>query len=248
MLGRLKSINRRDNRHKDQEQKISFAQSGEDLIIDYIFKNHLGVESPSYLDIGAYDPIVFSNTYLFYLKGGHGVLVEPDPDLAQQLRQNRSKDTVLNVGVSRSNSQADFYLVTPPTLNTFSKKEYDQYKLFYPGTQLRKVIKVKTLSLNKLLNKYFAKGLDILSIDVEGLDFELLSSIDFSKYRPKVICIETVRYEEGNTWVKPKNIPALLYENSYFLYADTFINTIFVDQKAWSANNQPLLKNFNGRS
>lgn len=250
MLQKLKNLRQRTEQGENNkpDQRISFAQSGEDLVIDYVLKNHLDVTSPTYLDIGAYDPVIFSNTYLFYQAGCSGVLIEPDPELAYSLRQKRPKDKVLNIGISKSAGEQNFYLVNPPTLNTFSKKEFEQYKLFYPNTELRKVVKTKTLPLNTILEKYFDKGLDLLSIDVEGLDYEILSSFNLDKYRPKVICIETVKYKNGNTWIKPKDIPSYLYKNSYFLYADTFINTIFVDQKAWVANNQPALKNFNGRS
>jgi FkbM family methyltransferase len=230
-----------------EESPGTFSQSGEDIIIDYLLKNHFGTELPSYLDIGAYDPVKFSNTYLFYQRGANGFLIEPDPDLADNIKKRRPRDSVLNIGVSDKPSEEDFYLVNPPTLNTFSKKEYEQYKLFYPDTTLRKIVKTKTIPINSLLEEHFSSGLDFLSIDVEGLDYQLVSSIDFTKYRPSVICIETVEYKDGNTWIKPKDIAQLLYKNSYFLYADTFINSIFVDKKRWDRNNQPKLKNFEGR-
>ncbi len=227
--------------------QISYSQSGEDLIIDYVLTNHFSVEKATYLDIGAYDPIKFSNTYLLYKKGGRGVLVEPDPDLVKNIAQKRPGDRVLNVGISDKDSTQDFYLVSPPTLNTFSKKDYEQYKLFYPGTTLRGTVKMEVLSATRLLDKYIKDGLDLLSIDVEGLDYKILSSINFKKNRPTVICIESVKYEKGNTWTKPKDIPRYLYKNGYFLYADTFINSIYVDKDKWIKNGQPNLNNFEGR-
>jgi FkbM family methyltransferase len=224
----------------------SFSQSGEDLIMDFVLKNHYTTEKPLYLDIGAYDPKVFSNTYLFYQRGSSGVLVEPDPDLARNIRQERPNDTVLNIGVSKKAGLQDFYLVNPATLNTFSKKEFEQHKLFYPGTQLREVVKTKTEPVNKILETHFKNGLDILSLDVEGLDYQILSSLDFAKHRPNIICVETVHYKSGNTLIKPRDIASLLYKNSYFLYADTFINSIFVDRKKWMSSGQPKLVNFGG--
>jgi FkbM family methyltransferase len=232
---------------KQQDSSRSFSQSGEDLIIDFILNNHFATIQPSYLDIGAYDPVKFSNTYLFYERGCSGVLIEPDPDLSANLAKTRPRDRVLNIGVSDKESESDFYLVSPATLNTFSKKEFDQYKIFYPGTTLREIVKTKTKRIGSILDAHFKGGLDLLSIDVEGLDYQIISSINFKKHRPTVICVESVEYANGNTLIKTNGLSKLLFSKNYFLYADTFINSIFVDRQRWSDASQPLLKNFEGR-
>jgi FkbM family methyltransferase len=242
-VNRFRSIT---NQQDDTQPKLSYSQSGEDLVIDYAFKAHLGVDNPTYLDIGAHHPKTINNTYLFYERGCRGVLVEPDPELAANIRRVRPQDTVLNVGITESEGEADFYLITPSTLNTFSLKEFEQYKIFHHA-KLRDTVTVKTLPINAVLKKHFSKGLDLLSIDVEGLDYQIVSSIDLKKYRPKVVCLESVEYTGGDTYVKSKKLASYLYKNGYFLYADTFINSIFVDETAWAKSNQPKLKNFIGR-
>ena len=71
---------------------------------------------------------------------------------------------------------------------------------------------------------------DFLSIDVEGLDIEIIKSIDFVKYRPKVICVETIQFSpKGNENIKNYDIINYLKEMNYYLYADTNINSIFID-------------------
>src|SRR3954453_21218777 len=80
------------------QSRPSFSQQGEDLIVESIC-GFLKIENPTYLDIGAADPIVSSNTYLFYRKGCRGVLVEPNPAFCRELRRVRPKDTVLNIGI-----------------------------------------------------------------------------------------------------------------------------------------------------
>src|SRR5580693_625305 len=55
---------------------LSFAQQGEDLIAEDLL-HWFKISKPTYLDIGANDPIHNNNTYLFYTKGARGVLVEP---------------------------------------------------------------------------------------------------------------------------------------------------------------------------
>lgn len=66
--------------NNNQFIKKSYSQSGEDLIIKYIF-DALGIEKPSYIDVGAYHPYCLSNTSLFYELGSKGINIEPDPML-----------------------------------------------------------------------------------------------------------------------------------------------------------------------
>ena len=79
--------------------KRSFAQSGEDLIAAYVLHS-LRIDQPNYLDIGAYKPVEFSNTYHFYERGLEGCCVEANPDLAQAYQSVRSRDRVVNAAVS----------------------------------------------------------------------------------------------------------------------------------------------------
>src|SRR5262245_48341427 len=75
-------------RNYDRRQGIigqtSYAQQGEDLIL-WNMCEFLKIRQPTYLDIGAYDPIEINNTYLFYTRGCRGVLVEPNPALWHRL-------------------------------------------------------------------------------------------------------------------------------------------------------------------
>ena len=98
----------------------SYAEMGEDLILASIFQQ-LRIEHPTYLDIGAWDPIELSNTYLLYCTGSRGVLVEPNPAFCEKLRRIRPRDVVLNVGVGTSGrTEADYYM--------FSKLSYEHFQ------------------------------------------------------------------------------------------------------------------------
>src|SRR5687767_14108710 len=94
----MKLIDRLANRVFRRTGKVSYAQCGEDLIVDYVF-TALGVQGPTYLDIGANDPVSLSNTYLFYRRRCAGVCVEPNPPLCEAFRRKRPRDHCLNVGV-----------------------------------------------------------------------------------------------------------------------------------------------------
>ena len=107
---------------KKVQYKKSFSQSGEDLIVKYIF-DILNIYKPSYLDIGAHHPTYLSNSALLYLNGSKGINIEPDPLLFKKFLKGRKNDINLNIGISDKEEVLDFYILNNPTLNTFSKKK-----------------------------------------------------------------------------------------------------------------------------
>ena len=220
---------------KNQQPKDSFSQCGEDLIVKFIFYV-LGIKTPAYLDVGAYHPRHFSNTFLFYREGASGVCIEPDPELCHYFQKKRPRDKCLNVGVGIDNQvEANFYLMTPRTLNTFSQEEAE--KAAAMGRAISKVVKVPLKGINDLIAENFSgKCPNFVSLDIEGLDYEVLKTFDFVKHRPEVFCIETLTYSETRAGEKLTNIIEYMKSKNYFVYADTYINTIFVDHEAWKFN------------
>lgn len=217
-----------------KKTKTSFSQSGEDIIVSFIFKSYLNIKKINYLDIGANHSSQLSNTKYFYDKGCSGVLIEPDPILFKEIKNNRSKDICLNCGIGvDEKDEVDFYIIDPPTLSTFSKESALNFEK-ENNYKINKVIKMKLININNVLKKYFSHGLDFLSLDIEGLDFDVLKSIDFNAIRPKVICVETLSMDDDRKKQHKENdIIDFLKDNNYFVYADTFINTIFVDKNIW---------------
>jgi len=211
--------------------KISYSQCGEDLIIKFIF-DCLGIEKPSYIDIGAHDPEYLNNTNIFYLNGSRGINIEPDPYCYQRIQDERNLDINLNIGMADIVSEMDFYFMSTSTLNTFSKSEADKYAdLGHPIISVRK-IKVDTLPniIHKYCNGRFP---DFLSLDVEGMDEIILKSINYDKNSPIVICVETISFSENGNGIKNRTIIEFLESKGYLVYADTYINTIFVKKDKW---------------
>ncbi len=61
----------------------------------------------------------------------------------------------------------------------------------------------------------------------------ILQNFDFETYRPAVFCVETLTYTEDKSERKLTEIIELMHANGYLTYADTYINTVFVDAAAW---------------
>jgi hypothetical protein len=142
----------------------------------------------------------------------------------------------LNCGVGVAAGEAEFFVMSSSTLNTFSRAEAERYES-YGRQRIEKTIRVALESVNAILEKHFEQCPNLVSLDVEGMDYLILQNFDFEKYRPEAFCLETLSYTEDKSERKLTEIIDLMHEKGYLTYADTYINTIFVDNAAW--NNRP---------
>jgi FkbM family methyltransferase len=213
-------------------QYNSYAQAGEDAVLHFLF-NDKKIRQIYYLDIGTNKPDLANNTYLFYLRGSRGVCVEADSTLIDRIKTVRPEDKILNRGVNLTDgnqSEADFYIFDEPSLNTFDRQEAIHRQ--NQGTfKIVRIDKVKLISLADIIDNYCTRLPDLLSIDIEGLDLAVLKSIDLQKYPIPVICAETCTYSENHIRPKDNTIIEYMLSQGYFVYADTYINTIFVNQQ-----------------
>lgn len=217
---------------KLNHSKISYSQSGEDIIVRFIFDD-IGIQTPSYIDIGAYHPKRLSNSALFYGNGSRGINIEPDPKLFESFKLERAEDINLNIGVSNLEEEIDFYTMSAPTLNTFSRKEAENCSQI-GNYQITAITKIKVDVISNIIDRYCGGVFpEFLSLDVEGIDLKILQSINYEESSPLVICVETISFSETGNGVKDINILQFLESKGYMIYADTYINTIFVKKDKW---------------
>ena len=166
----------------------SFSQYDEDEFFKQFFSEQ---QSGRYLDIGASHPYRISNTFLLYKLGWCGITVEPIAYLASLHRQWRPRDKIMEAAIGTSSGSLNFFEMIPSVLSTLDEDTANKY--INDGTaQLLKSYKIPVVDISNLLEQAFSDGhVDLLSIDIEGLDAELLSIIDLDKYRPSLICIES---------------------------------------------------------
>lgn len=176
----------------------SSAQCQEDSIIrsfifgmfgrDYDFSNF------RYVDIGACDPVEFSNTWMFYQMGGQGLLVEPNPDLTELLSKKRNRDTVISAAAFSGETQNTIKLSrTNNKLISSSNKIFLNQFIHEKKGAIKVVdeITVPVLDINPSIREMVQdKDFGVLSIDVEGNDFGVLEHIDLKKNRPWFIILE----------------------------------------------------------
>lgn len=231
MFSNVRTTIRRLYERLTPKGEISYAQCGEDLIIDFALRQ-LGIAMPRYLDIGAHHPTLMSNTYRFYRRGCRGVLVEPDPTSYAQLARARPGDVCLNVGAGYAIGPLPFYIMSAPWLSTFSAETKEQY-LASGTVRLVAVREIPVMPAGSIIAQHLSGGVDLVSIDTEGGELPILQSIDFTRARPAVFCIETLSYSTDRRERKLTECADYLRSHDYMIYADTYINTIFVDGRAW---------------
>jgi FkbM family methyltransferase len=171
--------------------KTTYAQSGEDIIIDNIFKHELHFEGPGFfVDVGAYHPTEYSNTMLLYHEGWHGINIDARPGLEKPFQQLRPRDINIQCAIANDQRKMTYHMLDEfPSANSLSNtflKTTDETK------NVTSSMEVITTTLAAVLDTHLPEGqnIDLLNIDVEGLDYEVLASNDWNRFRPRVVVIE----------------------------------------------------------
>jgi hypothetical protein len=131
-------------------------------------------------------------------------------------------------GVGPENGVKTYHMFKGGELNTFSAE--DAAATESQGVKMIGKVDMPIRTLKSILDENNAKNVDFLSIDAEGLDLEILKSVDFNGLRPKIICVETKSWSEGEQRRSPTT--QFLEGNGYSIAASTPINSIFVDSRA----------------
>jgi len=199
-----------------------YSQEGEDILLSRIF----GEQAEGfYVDVGAHHPRRFSNTCFFYKRGWRGINIDALPGSMKVFQKLRPHDINLELAVSEREQVLTYYMFNEPALNGFSKtisekRQTDEYKI-------TNTIDVLAFPLYVILDKHLPLGqsIDFLSVDVEGLDLQVLESNDWKKYSPKVILVEIL----ANNLTAIENDPVYNYmvNQGYILFAKLFFTCIF---------------------
>lgn len=208
---------------------VSYSQTGEDLLIEFLI-HAKQIKKFNYLDIGANHPVKLNNTYKFYETGYRGICIEPDPGLFKILSAKRKGDVCLNVGIAgKASGYTDFYIMSNPLLNTFSQEEAKNLEKEH-HCKIDKIVQIPLLTVEDIIRDHFSGQTPVfINLDAEGLDEEILTNFPFHKYRPSIFCVETVHFTIDASSEKRQEIMNLMKTNNYVSFADTYVNTIFID-------------------
>jgi FkbM family methyltransferase len=203
--------------------KISFSEFAEDLILINSFKlKDQGV----FVDVGSNMPITNSVTFQLYMKGWSGINIDGNSDLIKTYFSNRSKDYSVCELIDETEKEVEFIKFSGHALNTISSSQvFDWNKDQIIGKEKR-----ITKRLSTVLESYWpeGKGIDLLTIDVEGMDLAVLKSHDFQKFPAKIIVVEM----HGFNIMRPgdNSIFNYLISKGYILKAFSGLNGYFISK------------------
>lgn len=184
-------LNKKNPINNVQEEYLneSYAQHGEDNILFGLLNYKT---SGFFVDVGAFHPTRFSNTYKFYKMGWKGINIDPAPNTKKLFDEIRPNDINIELGISDKESELEYYMFEEPALNTFVKSTVENYKKIYPNCKIVGTKKIKVTTLKECLDKNLPANaeIDFMTIDCEGMDYEAIISNDWQKYKPKIVICE----------------------------------------------------------
>ncbi len=167
-----------------------FSEAGQDMLVkDNFFKNQ---KSGFFIEIGAFDGIEGSNCYHFEkFMNWQGIAIEASPLQFEKLKKNRNCK-LMNVAVGYENKQVEFYEVSEgfTQMSGINNQNFQNSleRIKKNSDSIINKINIECKTFENLIPS--DQNIDLISIDIEGNEFEVLKSIDFDKYKIKVIILE----------------------------------------------------------
>ena len=207
--------------------KKSFSQESEDLIM----KNFLPERKGNYLDIGSGFPVWGSNTYLFYRNGWRGTCIDALNRNIMISKLFRPSDLAVNALVGGKSGKYKFWEFDSYEYSTANENQANSVlkSSQYLNGEIRLVgiREITMVDINLYITSCNPLDAYLFSLDIEGFDLELLRSIDWTKFRPRVICVE----DSGNLILdRVTEIHQLLLGFNYLRVGITPLSSIYVSK------------------
>ena len=175
--------------------------------LDWQLEQYVDFDGGFFVEAGANDGVMYSNTYyLERFRGWRGLLIEGIPELAKQCQKNRPRSTVVQAALVEAASPGDtvemhyaglMSAVTGAMDEAGGTEAHVRRGLEIQGIKTTYVVRVPARTLTDVIQQQHPEGdIDLLSLDVEGMEAQVLRGLDFSRYAPRFLCIEVRRIEE----------------------------------------------------
>lgn len=196
--------------------KTSFSKSGEDIQLWQLLKKEKGV----YIDVGAHHPILGNNTYFFYLRGWQGINVEPNSTFEPLYKKFRGKDYLYKGGIANFDGELEYFEFSTDVFNTFSGSHIEKLNL---EDKISDSNQIPVITLSTLIRNYLQEpfSIDFLSVDVEGMELEVMQGNDWSKFRPRYILLESHKSLKDDL---ESDLTKFLYANKYELIGKSLLS------------------------
>ena len=207
----------------DTYAKKSYSQEGEDMLLERFLEDR---PSGFYVDVGAHHPKRFSNTYRLYCRGWMGLNIDANPGSMALFKRLRPRDINIEAAVSPTSQELIYYRFNEPALNTFRKDlALERVSKTY---SIIEEVNILTVPLWQLLDQHVPAGtkIDLLTVDVEGLDYDVLRSNDWGRYSPEFILVECLGAQTQEQ-ASSDPVAQLLLGQHYSIVAKTMNTVLF---------------------
>lgn len=183
-----------------------------------------------FLDFGAFDGLLTSNT--FYLEkylGWTGVCVEPNPLFYAGVCAVRNC-ICMNVALWVESRQSIEFLDAHGLSSLASHRDADNNAGLREAAT-RRLINVDTINPMELLKRFSAPGfIEYMSLDVEGVEFDVLKEIDLQEYNIGMMTIEHNHQDDKRSAIR-EYLDGFGYEvighhNDDFFYSKSILDAI----------------------
>jgi hypothetical protein len=204
--------------------KWDYGFTGEDRLIESLLKTRITYNG-FYVDVGCNDPRFLSNSFLFYRRGWRGICVDANEKLINKHRTIRPNDTAICALVSDTTQERTFYELTNSVLSTTETQFLSEYVA--QGQQINKARRLQPQTLTQILDTCQAPAVfDYLSVDAEEHDLQVLQSLDFNRYTPRLIVVEDETFDPANP--AANEILRFLSEKQYRLAGSILKNVYYL--------------------
>lgn len=181
-------------------EKKFYAQNGEDILLWRVFADQA---SGIFVDIGAHNGLVLSNTLSFEQQGWTGLCVEAHPTYAKECAANRKSIVVHAAAGKEDKDGVVFYMTNMGHLSTLDKTLESYFKsAFRKHFTGFKEVKVPLRTVNTMLDKCKFDHVDFISIDVEGTELDVLYGFDVKRFKPRIILSEAMNQGIGQKLIE----------------------------------------------
>jgi FkbM family methyltransferase len=163
--------------------------------IDAKLERYLPDRPGVFVEVGAFDGYRYSNTYfLERFRGWSGVLIEPIPESFALCVRDRPRSQVFNCALVAPGGPSSLTLSYGGPLSAELskerlKRELDRGTCF--GWEETYEVTVPARSLTAVLEQAGVQSIDFLTLDVEGAEVDVLRGLDFDRYSPRYLLVET---------------------------------------------------------
>jgi FkbM family methyltransferase len=172
----------------------SYSQLGEDIFLFQNFFN-VRVDDAFIIEVGAYDGVTYSNTFFIEeYSGGRSILVEPSPISFRKALVNRPQSACYQLAISADYWVREFSGSSP--VSGIISNMTSQYVERWGINKMNKY-NVLTIPMNVLTDLECVKYIDFISIDVQGGEFDVLNTMDWT-IPIYCICVELEGQNKGN--------------------------------------------------